>query len=195
MDNEIKHRDAYVRPGEEGTYEEFAEKILTDLLPDGALEMLFATEIVNATWRLYRCQLAEAQLADQTLIDPMLDEEFEKKQRAIDRARAQAHIIIRRSMAELRKLQTERATRRELEIHYPESVLVDTQRVARNVEAACVREDHMARLEQKAQFDELDRMTAPPGMPKGGASHLAEACAGATRELIPEPDLQSSVAD
>ena len=155
-------RTAYIRPGEEAEYEQYFDKIFTDLLPEGALETMFATEIVNATWRLRRCQITEGNLADQTLVDPMEDEVFEKKQRAIDRARAQAHNIIRRSMAELRKLQTERATRRELEIDYAESVLVDTQKVARNINAACVREEKMDKRLQKAQLEELDRLTAPP---------------------------------
>ena len=147
-------RDAYVRPGGENAYREVIDQIMTDLLPEGALEMIFTGEIIHATWRLRRCGLAEGNLADQTLIDPMEDEVFEKKQRAIDRARAQAHNILRRSLAELRKLQTERATRRELEHQHAESVAVDSQKVSKNILAAAARD---VRLEKR--MDEADRIT------------------------------------
>jgi uncharacterized protein YecA (UPF0149 family) len=41
----------------------------------------------------------------------MVDDLAEKKQVSVDRARAQSHNILRRSLAELRKLQTERTLR------------------------------------------------------------------------------------
>jgi hypothetical protein len=44
----------------------------------------------------------------------MTDERTEKQQKTIDRARAQSHLIIRRSLAELRKLQTSRTIRQNL---------------------------------------------------------------------------------
>jgi hypothetical protein len=43
----------------------------------------------------------------------LTDEIFEKKQRSVDRARAQANLNLRRSINELRRLQTERAIRNE----------------------------------------------------------------------------------
>ena len=39
----------------------------------------------------------------------MVDDLTEKEQKSVDRARAQSHNILRRSISELRKLQTERA--------------------------------------------------------------------------------------
>ena len=150
-------RDAYVRPGEEAAYREMIDQLFAELIPDGALELLFASEIVTASWRLRRCGLAEGNLVDQTLIDPMEDEAFEKKQRAIDHARAQAHNIIQRSMAELRKLQTERATRRELEMTHTESVLVDSQKVSKNIHAYDERREKTAKRAHKAMKADLDR--------------------------------------
>ena len=151
-------RDAYIRPGEEAAFQQVIDKIFTDLDPQGAMEQVFASEIVTATWRLRRCGLVEGNIACQTYTDPMEDEAFEKKQRSVDRARAAAHNIIRRSLAELRKLQTERATRRELEITYEESVLVDTQKVARQIEAATVRQERMHKRVEKARSESLDNM-------------------------------------
>ena len=167
-------RDAYIRPGEEDAYQDVIDRIFTDLLPEGALEMIFASEIVNATWRLRRCGIVEGNLADQTLIDPMEDEAFEKKQRAIDRARAQAHNIIRRSLSELRKLQTERSTRRELEVNHEESVLVDFQQVARHIEAKVVRDEKWQKRLEKAQKEELESLLEPVvPMPSGSVGKAA----------------------
>jgi uncharacterized protein YchJ len=41
----------------------------------------------------------------------MVDEDLEKQQKSVDRARAQSHNILRRSIAEVRKMQTERVAR------------------------------------------------------------------------------------
>jgi hypothetical protein len=68
----------------------------------------FATEIMGATWLLRRCGILEFDLARST--DPGPDAQTAIQQ-SIDRARAQSHNILRRSLAELRKLQTERHTR------------------------------------------------------------------------------------
>ena len=155
-------REAFIRPGEEAEYEKLFDRFMTDLLPDGILENVFVTEIVNATWRLRRCALVEGRMADRSLFDPMEDEGSEKVQRSVDRARAQSHNIIRRSMAELRKLQTERATRRELEVTHAESVLVDSQKVERNVTAKSVREATMQKLDQELSMAEIERYCAPP---------------------------------
>ena len=40
----------------------------------------------------------------------MMDERTEKQQKSVDRARAQSHLILRRSLAELKKLQKGRAS-------------------------------------------------------------------------------------
>jgi len=155
-------REAYIRPGEEAEYEKLVDRFLTDLLPQDTLEIVLVSEIATATWRLRRCNLVEGHMVDQSLFDPMEDPALEKKQRAVDRARAQSHIIIRRSMAELRKLQTERATRRELEINHAESALVDTQQVSRNIEAKVVRDEKWRKRMQKAEKEELERICNGP---------------------------------
>jgi hypothetical protein len=84
---------------------------MDELAPQGILEQTFATEIMGATWRLRRCRLVEESFTATAGpdSDPMVDEKTEKAQRSVDRARAQSHLILRRSLAELRKLQTNRS--------------------------------------------------------------------------------------
>ena len=101
----------FICDGEQNEYAQTRESLLTDLGPRGILENTFAAEILGAAWRLRRCGLIEstfAMIEDETLL--------ERKQKSVDRARAQSHNILRRSMTELRKLQTERQIRMQLEI-------------------------------------------------------------------------------
>jgi hypothetical protein len=62
---------------------------------------------MGAAWRLRRCRLVEETFSsiEDLDLDPMIDERTEKQQKSVDRARAQSHLILRRSLAELRKLQ------------------------------------------------------------------------------------------
>jgi hypothetical protein len=103
----------FVRPGEEEEYAQTLIQLMDELAPEGTLEETFATEIMGANWRLRRCRLVEESFGaiDTLDLDPMIDEQTEKAQKSVDRARSQAHSILRRSMAELRKLQTERTIR------------------------------------------------------------------------------------
>jgi hypothetical protein len=68
---------------------------------------------MGATWRLRRCRLVEEAfgLIEDLNFDPMMDERTEKQQKSVDRARAQSHLILRRSLAELCKLQSLRQLR------------------------------------------------------------------------------------
>ncbi|HKD07116.1 MAG TPA: SEC-C metal-binding domain-containing protein [Bryobacteraceae bacterium] len=94
----------FILKGEEDEYIEGFNDLMRELDPQTPLEKLFATEIMSANWRLRRCRVIEADLA----LQPETDE---KTQRSVDRARTQSHVIVRRSMSELRKLQTERVIR------------------------------------------------------------------------------------
>jgi len=100
----------FIRKGEEEEYAQTLMNLMDELTPEGILEQTFATEIMGATWRLRRCRLIEEAFGaiDDLDFDPMTDERTEKQQRSVDRARAQSHLILRRSIDELRKLQTAR---------------------------------------------------------------------------------------
>jgi preprotein translocase subunit SecA len=101
----------FIREGEEEEYAETLTSVIADLAPQDIVEETFAAEIVGATWRLRRCRMVEHSLSAGAALDPMVDDLAEKKQISVDRARAQSHNILRRSLAELRKLQTERTLR------------------------------------------------------------------------------------
>jgi hypothetical protein len=53
-------------------------------------------------------------LADYTTQDPLFDDKTDKTRKSIERARAGAHSLLHRSINQLRRLQTDRLTRREL---------------------------------------------------------------------------------
>jgi hypothetical protein len=103
----IARRD-FVLEAEDEEYAQTFSGLMAELAPGGILEQTFATEIMGANWRLRRCGILEFDLARST--DPGPDAQ-DAIQKSIDRARAQSHNILRRSLAELRKLQTERHAR------------------------------------------------------------------------------------
>ncbi len=106
----------FIRTGEEEEYAQTLIQLMDELTPEGTLEQTFATEIMGAHWRLRRCRLVEEAFSsiDDLDFDPTMDERTEKQQRSVDRARAQSHLILRRSIAELRKLQSGRTIHEQL---------------------------------------------------------------------------------
>jgi len=108
----------FVRPNEESGYRDLDEQLRTELAPVGLLENNLVDEIRSAMWRLARCGEVErsfvADHADlESLPDPMRHETQAKLQLSVDRARSQAHRLLHKCTAELRKLQTERQLRNE----------------------------------------------------------------------------------
>ena len=101
------HRD-FVRPAEQEDHTALCSAFNAELTPMGMLEETLAAEIVGASWRLRRCASLEARMAETFDLDPMEDETAQRLQTSIDRSRAQAHNLLRRSLAELRRLQTQR---------------------------------------------------------------------------------------
>jgi SEC-C motif len=97
----------FVRPEEEEEYAQTLIKLMDELTPGNSVEQTFATEIMGATWRLRRCRLVEENFSsiEDLKFDPMIDDRTERQQKSVDRARAQSHLILRRSLAELRNLQ------------------------------------------------------------------------------------------
>jgi hypothetical protein len=83
------------------THDQFLQQTTEELNPVGFLEEIVAREIAGASWRLYRCNAAEAQLGD---IDPSTD----NTRRSIERSRAAAMLALNRASAMFRKLQNER---------------------------------------------------------------------------------------
>jgi hypothetical protein len=136
LKNGLYAKENFVLPDERDEYSQHYLYLMEELSPEGFLEQVFAEEIFSANWRLRRCRLVEATLATRSLEDENFDEnQLDRKQRSIDRARAAAYGILRRSMVELRRLQTERRIR--LELNETGSLgLTDTAKVIRTVELA-----------------------------------------------------------
>jgi hypothetical protein len=112
----------FVRPAEETAYAELNAELRQDLAPVGILENNLVDEIRRAIWRLRRCGKVESNiivaLTDESglIFDSMETNHpyAEKVQKSVDRARAQAHRLLHKCTAELRKLQTDRKCAQEL---------------------------------------------------------------------------------
>ena len=111
----------FIRTGEEEEYAQTLIQLMDELTPEGIVEQTFATEIMGAHWRLRRCRLVEEAFSsiEDLDFDPMMDERTEKQQKSVDRARAQSHSILRRSIAELRELQSGRTIQEQLQDQKP----------------------------------------------------------------------------
>jgi hypothetical protein len=92
----------FVRPEEQQTFHEFEIGYMVELSPDSPLERTLAREIIHAAWRLRRCASLEVAPPDN-----LTDEELDRLQISIDRARAAAQRTFHRSLRELRRLQSE----------------------------------------------------------------------------------------
>ena len=90
----------FVRPEQTAEYTELRDTLWAELHPSTLMEKTQTAEIVSATWRLYRCAALEAELISSS--DP------ENDQKSIDRARIQAHGLLLRATAELRRLRKDR---------------------------------------------------------------------------------------
>jgi hypothetical protein len=93
----------FVRPAEQGIFSEFETGYLAELSPATSLEQTLAREIIHAAWRLRRC--AGLEIAPP---EDLTDEELDRLQNSIDRARSAAQRTFHRSLKELRRLQGER---------------------------------------------------------------------------------------
>jgi len=111
----------FIRPEEEEEYAQTLIKLMDELTPGNSVEQTFATEIMGATWRLRRCRLIEEHfgIIEDLNFDPMLDERTEKQQKSVDRARAQSHLILRRSLNDLRNLQKRRTIQQQVAEKFP----------------------------------------------------------------------------
>jgi uncharacterized protein YecA (UPF0149 family) len=95
----------FVSPEEQDIFKEFETGYMAELSPTTPLEQTLSREIIQAAWRLRRC----ASLETAPPVD-MSDEELDRLQASIDRARAAAQRTFHRSLKELRRLQSEHLT-------------------------------------------------------------------------------------
>src|SRR6185437_7752479 len=91
----------FVRPEEQDIFNEFESGYIAELAPATSLEQTLAREIIHAAWRLRRCASLEVAPPEN-----LTDEELDRLQISIDRARAAAQRTFHRSLKELRRLQS-----------------------------------------------------------------------------------------
>jgi len=91
----------FVRPEERDIFNEFETGYRLELAPGSPLEQTLAREIVHAAWRLRRCASLEVAPPDN-----LTDEELDRLQISIDRARGAAQRTFHRSLKELRRLKS-----------------------------------------------------------------------------------------
>jgi hypothetical protein len=96
----------FVRPEETAEHTEIRDTLWAELHPATLLEKIQTAEIVSATWRLRRCAALGEAL--ESAIDPEPAADSERAQKSIDHARIQAHGLILRATAELRRLRKDR---------------------------------------------------------------------------------------
>ncbi len=99
-----------VRTGDRDRYHQLTSLLEAELQPEGALEVLHAAEIVRAHWRLQLYARLEE------------GAETEAARTWLDRARSHANTLLRRNTAEVRRLQTDRLAKAELELDLPRLV-------------------------------------------------------------------------
>ena len=92
----------FVRTDEQDIFNDFESGYMSELSPATPLEQTLAREIIHAAWRLRRCASLEVAPPQD-----LTDEELDRLQISIDRARAAAQRTFHRSLKELRRLQTE----------------------------------------------------------------------------------------
>src|SRR6185437_6987403 len=93
----------FVRPEERDIFNDFESGYMAELSPVTPLEHTLAREIIHAAWRLRRCASLEVAPPEN-----LTDEELDRLQVSIDRARSAAQRTFHRSLKELRRLQSER---------------------------------------------------------------------------------------
>ena len=174
-------RGLIVPLGLETDFAELEEALRINLLPVGGLEETIFARILECTWNLHRCRIAQARLfetATDLFIDPLLDDQNEAKFARIDKYARQFENSMYKGMRELGKLQTEQQYRHKVnplsdeELDDPE-LFNDTPQSRssvcdfKQVNAAARRTAPKRRFQNKAEAGRagmafLEMITAPP---------------------------------
>jgi len=99
-----------VLPGQEPALTELEAELRESLLPTSAIQEVFFIRILEATWNLHRCRLAEAQVylnSDSPEVDPLLDDHIAIKLERIHKYARQNENSLTKCLRELSKLQNE----------------------------------------------------------------------------------------
>jgi hypothetical protein len=142
----------FIRPGEHALYAELDQSLRSELAPVGILENTLVDEIRRATWTLRRCGLVEESLAAAGT------EDQSKTQQSVDKARTQAHRLLHKCTAELRKLQTDRQYRIASfpdETDFSEAGLTDYRAIRKGLDQQFRADYHRKKFTGMAEIDAL----------------------------------------
>ena len=153
-------------------FESMSQALTSVIAPQGELESTLFDTLLHANWNIRRCRILEAGLMKEDGVDPMLHEQNEATLRQLDRHARRHDANFRRTLKELRVLQTERACRElasagQNQPNAASSPLVDSQ---------AVHQTHLRQHAAQTRIDALnlglalDRLVARPPV-----------------ELIPDP--------
>jgi len=180
--NGLYTRTDFVMPEETDIYQLFCDDMHGSCDAGDAIEQCLAAEIASAAWRLRRCNLADGDVAQHCVIDPLLDATLEKQIRSIERARSHSTSVFHRSLNQLRKLQKERYKLERIEAT-PDPAPEPKPEPAPHTKEASKEEDFLNNLNFQIQsimhceepdWDEIDRQIAE-NRAKAGAEQAKEA--------------------
>ncbi|HEY3743066.1 MAG TPA: hypothetical protein VGL53_24635 [Bryobacteraceae bacterium] len=103
-------RGLIVLPGQEPAFHELETDLRASLHPQGPLQETFFMRILECSWNLHRCRLAEAHLYENSGsqdIDPLNDDENAAKYARIQKYARQNENSLAKCLRELSKLQNE----------------------------------------------------------------------------------------
>ena len=157
----LSAKEIFVRPGEETDYLSLEEELTALYDPQNEAEGVFFKILIHSAWNLRRCRHLDASLqfeANQRgIADALLDPELARIAERIARHLRAAERSHSKALAELRKLQTERQYREDVEEYRDSSVAADCKSVNTTIgnQAKCYQQRETLRI----------RTRFGPGMP------------------------------
>jgi len=119
--NNIQHnltaRGLIVLPTQAPAFNELEADLRDSLRPTSAIQEVFFARVLEASWNLHRCRLAEAELylnSDNPEVDPLLDDHIAIKLERIHKYARQNENSLTKCLRELGKLQSEIQYRHEV---------------------------------------------------------------------------------
>jgi hypothetical protein len=98
-------RGLIVLPGHESAFQQLEAGLRSELRPVGTLQEVFFLRILECSWNLHRCRVAEAQLNLET--DPLLDDATAAKSERIQKYARANETSLTKALRELGRIQTE----------------------------------------------------------------------------------------
>ena len=103
-----------IPPALEDAFAHHQAQLRNSLVPNGELQEILFARLLECSWNLHRCRLAEQQLYQTTTVDPLLDDSNAPKYDRIQKYARQYESSLHKSLRALAVLQTEAAFRQEV---------------------------------------------------------------------------------